>query len=554
MPENEKQDIPMKYSALLAFLSILLLSACENAQPPPNHSVADTASPAQVASHTVNEGVQGRSFSRPTFEITTEAIYDPSTVAAYTGSHETIYAHIDDSLDQHTGALQRWLRQPSVSAQNHGIQEMAEMLRGDLESIGFKEVQLVPTDGHPGVWAYYDAGAEKTLLVYMMYDVQPVNPEDWESPPFEANIIDHKLGKVVMARGAVNQKGPQRAFLNALESIIAIDGTLPVNLMIAAEGEEELGSPHYPQIVDAFEDRMKTADGVLFPMPAQSPDGKPGMMLGVKGIVYWELESRGGEWGGPQKAEIHGSLKAMVDSPVLRLVQAIASMTSPDGNTILIPGYYDGIRPPTEEEQMLINGVAAAPGHDQLMQAFGLARFIDDLEGRDVIVESMYLPTLNVDGIWAGYTGEGVKTILPHIATAKMDSRLPVGIDPDEALAKVRAHLDDNGFEEIEVRKLSGYPAAQTSVDADLTQATISVYNKYARGLTIQPRILGSAPFYQFTDRLNLPLIPAGLGFGTGAHAPNEILLIEPGPDTGAAGLADIEKAYVDLVFALAGE
>jgi len=163
----------------------------------------------------------------------------------------------------------------------------------------------------------------------------------------------------------------------------------------------------------------------------------------------------------------------------------------------------------------------------------------------------MYLPTLNVDGIWAGYTGEGTKTILPHIATAKMDSRLPVGIDPDEALAKLRAHLDANGFEDIVIRKLSGYPAAQTSVHAPLTQATISIYNKYSEGLTVMPRILGSAPFYQFTDRLGLPLVPAGLGFGTGAHAPNEILLIEPAEGTGAAGLADIEKGYVDLVYAL---
>jgi acetylornithine deacetylase/succinyl-diaminopimelate desuccinylase-like protein len=148
---------------------------------------------------------------------------------------------------------------------------MAEMLRGDLESMGFEEAELVPTDGHPGVWGYYDAGADKTLAVYLMYDVQPVNPEDWESPPFEAAIVDHQLGKAIMARGATNQKGPQRAFLNALESIIAVDGDLPVNIMIAAEGEEELGSPHYHQVIDAYEERLQTADGVLFPFNSQVP-------------------------------------------------------------------------------------------------------------------------------------------------------------------------------------------------------------------------------------------------------------------------------------------
>ncbi len=535
----------MKTSWLMSMFAALTLSACD--------IHIDSDSPEQLEPHTAEQaGTAG--ISRPVFQIETDKAYNPAAVPAYGGDHSEVYAHIDQSLPAHTEALQRWMRQRSISAQNDGIQEMAEMLRGDLEALGFQDTALVPTDGHPGVWGHYDAGADKTLLVYMMYDVQPVNPEDWDSPPFEANIVEHELGKAIMARGAVNQKGPERAFLNALESIIAVDGKLPVNLMIAAEGEEELGSPHYPQIVDAYEDRMREADGVLFPMSVQRPNGKPGMFLGVKGILYFEMESKGGEWGGPQNAEIHGSYKAIVDSPTLRLIQAIASLTTVDGNTILVPGYYDGIRPPTAEEQELINGAAAARDDERMLHSLGIAHWIDDISGRDAIVESLYVPSLNVDGIWSGYTGEGVKTILPHIATAKVDSRLPVGLDPDEALAKIRAHLDAEGFEDIELRKLSAYPAAQTSVSADLTQAIIGVYNKYSTGLSIQPRIQGSAPFYQFTDRLGLPLVPAGLGFGSGAHAPNEVFLIEPGPDVSVAGLAEIEKAYADMIYAVAGE
>jgi acetylornithine deacetylase/succinyl-diaminopimelate desuccinylase-like protein len=490
---------------------------------------------------------------RPTFTIQTDAAYDPAQVPAYAGDHKAVYAHIDQSIVAHIAALQRWMRQPSISAQNEGIAEMAQMLRGDLRDIGFQEAELVETGGHPGVWGYYDAGAESTLLVYMMYDVQPVNPEDWKSPPFEAEIVENELGRVIMARGATNQKGPERAFLNALESIIAVEGNLPVNLMIAAEGEEELGSPNYPRIVDAYEDRMRQADGVLFPMSMQAPDGGTTMLLGVKGILYFEMEARGGPWGGPQNSEIHGSWKAIVDSPTLRLVQALASLTTPDGNTIRVPGYYDGIRPPTEEEQQLINGAAARRDEGQAREAAGVARFIDDLEGRAAIVETLYMPTLNIDGIWSGYTGEGVKTILPHIATAKVDSRLPVGLDPDEALAKIRAYLDASGFRDITIRKLSGYPAAQTSVHSDLAQAVISVYNKYSDDLSIQPRIAGSAPFYQFTERLGLPLVPAGLGHGQGAHAPNEYYLVKPAAGVPIAGLAEIEKAYVDLLYAVAG-
>jgi acetylornithine deacetylase/succinyl-diaminopimelate desuccinylase-like protein len=489
---------------------------------------------------------------RPDFQLATDAAYDFSVVEPYSGNHQAVYDYIEAHQYDHLAAIQRWLRQPSISAQNDGVLEMAEMLRGDLESMGFEEAELVPTDGHPGVWGYYDAGADKTLAVYLMYDVQPVNPEDWESPPFEAAIVDHQLGKAIMARGATNQKGPQRAFLNALESIIAVDGDLPVNIMIAAEGEEELGSPHYHQIIDAYEERLQTADGVLFPFNSQVPDGNINMILGVKGILYFEMSAQGGDWGGPARAEIHGSYKAIVDSPVWRLIKALSLLTTPDGNTILVPGYYDGIRPPTEEESMLINAGLEHIDDAQLQEILAVSHWIDDKTGADAVIELLYQPTLNIDGIWGGYTGDGVKTILPHKATAKVDSRLPPGLDPDEALAKIRAWLDANGFSDIEIRKLSGYPAAQTSVDTLAVQSALSVFMKYANDVAVKPRVAGSAPFYQFTDRLGLPLVPTGMGFGTGAHAPNEIMLIEPAEGVPVAGLAEIEKAYADFVYSLA--
>jgi acetylornithine deacetylase/succinyl-diaminopimelate desuccinylase-like protein len=520
----------MLYRASTLLTISLVLAACQ--QPP---SSPDTETP-----------------SRPTFELSTDAAYDFSVVEPYAGDHRDVYDYIEAHERDHVAAIQRWLRQPSISAQNDGVLEMAEMLRADLESMGFAEAELVPTDGHPGVWGYFDAGADKTLAVYLMYDVQPVNPEDWDSPPFEAAIVDHKLGKVIMARGATNQKGPQRAFLNALESIIAVDGTLPVNIMVTAEGEEELGSPHYHQIIDAYYDRLKTADGALFPFNSQVPDGNVNMILGVKGIVYFEMTARGGDWGGPSRAEIHGSYKAIVDSPVWRLIKALSLLTSPDGNTILVPGYYDDIRPPTEEESLLINAGLEQIDDAQLQDILSVSRWVDDKTGVDAVIELLYQPTLNIDGIWGGYTEEGVKTILPHMATAKIDSRLPPGLDPDEALAKIRAFLDANGFDDIEIRKLGGYPASQTSVDAPPVQAALSVFMKYADDVAVKPRVAGSAPFYQFTERLGLPLVPTGLGFGTGAHAPNEIMLVEPADGVPVAGLAEIEKAYADFIYALA--
>jgi acetylornithine deacetylase/succinyl-diaminopimelate desuccinylase-like protein len=490
--------------------------------------------------------------ARFTFE--TEEKYDPATVPAYAGNHEAVYRYIDAHLDEHVGHLQRWLRQPSVSAQNLGIRDMAELVRKDLAGLGFEDTRLIETAGHPGVWGYYDAGAEKTLLVYMMYDVQPVEPADWRSPPFAGNLVDHELGTVIMGRGATNEKGPERAFLNALASIIAVDGKPPVNIMVTAEGEEEISSVHYPDILTAVEEQVRKADGVLFPFNSQDPAGALQMSLGVKGILYLELEATGGPQGGPTRAEIHGSYKAIVDAPAWRLVQALASLTSPDGNTILVPGYGDDVRPPTLEEQKLVNGMVDHWNEGQIRNSLGVERFIDGVTGRDAILRYLYDPTLNIDGIWGGYSGEGSKTILPHKATAKVDSRLPMGMRADTALAMIRRHLDAKGFGDIAIRQLGGYPPAQASLESPLVQAAIAVFNKYGATPRLSPRLAGSAPFYQFTERLGKPLVFAGLGHGSGAHAPNEYMVIRPKAGSKIAGLAEIEKGYVDLLYAIAGK
>jgi acetylornithine deacetylase/succinyl-diaminopimelate desuccinylase-like protein len=489
----------------------------------------------------------------PEIRFTTDEAFDPASVPAYEGDHPEVYAYIDANQERHLENLRRWLSQPSISAQDVGIRDMAEMVRGDLAGMGFREADLVPTDGHPGVWGYYDAGADRTLMVYMMYDVQPVNEAEWRSPPFEARIVETELGEVLMARGATNQKGPQRAFLNALEAIIAVHGSLPVNLMITAEGEEELGSPHYHQIVGRYEDRLRTADGVFFPFNSQNRAGEVGMPLGVKGILYTEMEARGGPHGGPTRAEIHGSYKALVDAPAWRLVQALASLTTPDGNTIAVPGYYDPVRSPTPEEERLMNHMLATWSDEELQGIFGVERWIDGITGRDAVARLLYHPTLNINGMWSGYTGEGVMTILPHRATAKVDSRLPPGHHPDTAVAMIRRHLDDRGFDDVEIRVLSGYPPANTSVEEDVVQATLGVFRKRGLEPRVSPWLGGSAPFYEFSDRLGLPLAFAGLGHGSGAHAPNEYMVIRPAEGSGIAGLAEIEKAYVDILFALAG-
>ena len=485
--------------------------------------------------------------------FTTDDAFDAEGIAPYAGRHDEVYRHVDASVTEHLAHLQRWVRQPSVSAQNRGISDMANLVAGDLRALGFKEVTLVPTSGHPGVFGFYDAGAPRTLLIYMMYDVQP-EETGWQVLPFDGALVETELGRVLMARGATNQKGPERAFLNAIDSILKTTRTLPINLIVAAEGEEELGSTNYPQVVEKYEARLKKADGVFFPFNAQDSTGAVSLPLGVKGVLSIELAAKGGPHGGPTRAEIHSSLKAVVDAPAWRLTQALAALTSPDGNTIQVPGYYDAIRPPTLEEQRLVNGWVKrnAGGADALRKSLGVERYIDGLSGRDLTARYLFSTTLNINGMWTGYTGEGMKTILPHVAHARLDSRLVPNQTPDVQLDLIRKHLAAKGFSDITIRKLSGYAPAQTSVETPIVQAAIGVFNKHGATPAVTPRLAGSAPYYIFTERLGLPMVMGGLGYGSGAHAPNEFMVVEPKPGSRIAGLADVEKFYVDFLYAFA--
>ena len=494
--------------------------------------------------------------TRPKFEMTTEKAFDAAEIPAYEGNHPAVYRDIDRNRDAHLDHIRRWLRQPSDSAQGTGIEEMATMVRDDFRQLGFKEAELVPTTGHPGVWGYYDAGAERTLAVYMMYDVVPAVVEEWRVAPFAAELVEMEgLGTAIMARGAANQKGPERAFLNAVESVIAAEGNLPVNLMIVAEGEEEIGSRSYAQIIDRYGDRLRDAAGVICPHNSQNAEGAATLSLGMKGWLYLELEATGNAQGGPAVDDIGGWFKSIVDSPVWRLVQALSTLTSPDGNTITVPGYYDPIRPPNEEQQRLINspqldGFFGPKGEFIQYTDLGVKRWIGGSRGKDTFVRFLFDTTLNIDGISSGYVGPGANCILPRRAVAKIDSMLVPNQRPELALKMIRQHFDAHGFGDIEIRTLASYPPSQTTVEAPLVKKAISVYNKYAVTPAVWPRFGANAPFYQFTERLELPLILMGLGHGGNLHAPNEYMLVDPKPSS-VVGLPEIEKVYADLLYAM---
>src|SRR3989441_115467 len=267
-----------------------------------------------------------------------------------------IFAQIEKRHDEAVQRLQEWIRQPSIAAENRGVNEGCELTMRLLREAGFGQVTRLPTDGQPGIFATLDAGAPRTLGLYFMYDVKQADPAEWTSPPWTAALVDKPgLGKAVVGRGAVNQKGPEAAFLAALHAIRGAGRKPPVNCVLVAEGEEEIGSPHFPQIVRRPEvlAALRRSVGIFMPAATQGLDGQVTITLGAKGVIECELVSSGERWGRGPRQDIHSSNKARVDSPAWHLVQALTTLVSPDGNEPAIDGLTDKARPISPAERAL---------------------------------------------------------------------------------------------------------------------------------------------------------------------------------------------------------
>ncbi len=343
---------------------------------------------------------------------------------AHAGEHELnpIWAQIEKHHDEGVQRLQEWIRQPSIAAENKGVTEGCDLTVRFLREAGFGEVTRIPTDGQPGIFATLDAGAPRTLGLYFMYDVKQVDPTEWSSPPWAAALVEKPgLGTVLVGRGAVNQKGPEAAFLAALHAIRATGRKPPVNLVLVAEGEEEIGSPHFPQIVRRPEvmAALQRCVGIFMPAAEQELDGKVTMTLGAKGVVELELVSSGERWGRGPRHDIHSSNKARVDSPAWHLVEALATLVSPDGNEPAIEGFADKARPLSAAEKTMIAEAARRLDEGVAKKQLGVDQWVHDVRWQEALELLMSRPTVNIEGLVGGYTGPGGKTILPHRAVAK---------------------------------------------------------------------------------------------------------------------------------------
>ncbi|MFT7258816.1 MAG: acetylornithine deacetylase/succinyl-diaminopimelate desuccinylase-like protein [Glaciecola sp.] len=451
--------------------------------------------------------------------------------------------------------LQDWIALPSIAAENLNMMEGAQYMAKLARDAGFDHTEIVPTDGHPGVWATMDNGAERTLAIYFMYDVKQYEADEWSSPPLEGRIVDKLgFGKAIMGRGAVNQKGPEAMLLAALHAMRAAGVKPPVNLVLVAEGEEEIGSPHFLQIVTRPDimAKLKQSEGIFIPIGWQDMKGNVEVNLGAKGIVELELIASGESWGRGPKKDIHSSLKAMVDSPAWRLVQALQTLVTVDGNTPVIDGWFENVRPLSAREKELIAKAAANGDEASRKKLLGVAHWIDDLPFKDALERLASQPTVNIEGLVAGYTGPGGKTILPGKALAKLDLRLVPNQTRVEAEKKLRAHLDKRGFTDIEIKVGGGYDPTETAEDSRIIKAKLETYRRAGVTATLNPRLAGSWPGAMFTaPPLSIPAGQFGLGHGSGAHAPDEYFVVESS-NPNVADVVDAAMGYVDFFYQVA--
>lgn len=424
-----------------------------------------------------------------------------------------VFESIDQKKDESINILSELLKIPSIAAKGTGTKEAIDFLIRIFSEIGFNYF-IAETPGNPVFCAELkNPDAKKTLIFYNHYDVQPEDPiELWESPPFEPTI---KEGKII-ARGVSDNKGEIICRLQAIKAYKEIYGKLPINIKFLIEGEEEIGSPNLPHFVNNNKDFVLKADGCIWEFGGKDSEGFQEIYLGVKGILYLHFKTN------TIGRDIHSSYTQFVDNAAYELVWALSSFKDKN-DKILIPGYYENILEPSEEEMKIIEEFNLK---EELMKnTFGVDKFRLGLTGLDMKKKYFLEPTLNICGIWSGYQGPGSKTITPNEAFAKVDCRLVQGQDPDDLVAKIRNYLDSNDFKHIEITSWDGYPASKILPTNAFAKTVISTIEEvYGKKPVVWPMVGGSGPMYLFEY---VPCVSIGSSHqNSRAHAPNENIFI----------------------------
>ncbi|MGB9858198.1 MAG: M20/M25/M40 family metallo-hydrolase [Dictyoglomaceae bacterium] len=431
---------------------------------------------------------------------------------------ERALRYVEEKREECLNELIRLLSIPSISAKGIGVNECAELVYSMLEKVGFK-VDLYPfKDGYPVVYGELMVGAEKTIIFYNHYDIQPVDPlEEWETDPFKPIIKDGKI----IARGVADNKGNIVSRLKAVESYLKAYGNLPVNIKWVIEGEEEIGSIHLLEFIKKYKDKL-VGEGIIWESGGRDSKGYPHLSFGCKGLIYLEIISKKGE------RDLHSAFASIVENPVWYLISALNTLKDAKNDKILIPGFYDDILEPSSEEIELLEKYPIE--EEELKKELGIDNFICGLTGIELYKKLLYSPTCNICGIYAGYTGEGSKTVLPYFAKTKLDFRLVPNQRAKELFEKIKSYLEEKGFKDLEIIPYGLEDPAQTPVNTPLKE----VIEKSAEKILgvkpkLTPRMYGTGPMALFYNELKLPIVEGvGCGYlGSRVHAPNENCFVE---------------------------
>lgn len=428
---------------------------------------------------------------------------------------DAVFDYIDRHRDEYVATLQWLVRQPSVSAQGVGITETAAMVEALLAERGF-DVAQYPTSGNPVVFGQRAGAADRTLTFYNHYDVQPAEPlELWESDPWDPVIREGRI----WGRGVADNKGNLVARLSALDAILKIRGELPLNVKYIVEGEEEIGSVHIEEFTHAHADKLES-DGCIWESGGRDAQGRQQIQLGMKGICYVELRVQG------VAEDQHSSRATRLPNAAWRLVWALSTLKDAD-ERILIPGFYDRVRPPTSAELSALAKIPDDTGDE--LERLGIDGYLLGLTGLERITRDYFQPTCTISGLLSGYTGPGSKTVMPARAMAKVDMRLVPDQDPHEIFALLRKHLDDRGFSDIELELLGPEKPGRTSLDAPLAKVVEETYRELTgQESIVSPTSQGTGPWYYLNDALGIDGCSGGSGHpASGAHAPNENIYLD---------------------------
>ena len=429
-----------------------------------------------------------------------------------------VLAYIDAHQQESIDSLTAFCRIPSVSTEKRAAPEAAAFVRGLLAEAGI-EAREVPTEGGPPVvYGELRAGEGRpTLLMYNHYDVQPVDPlDEWKTDPWEGVVKDGKF----YARGSGDTKGNIVGQVSAVKALLAVGGRVPCNVKFVIEGEEEIGSAHFRSFVDANRELLK-ADGATIEGGEHSSRGIPNVQFGCKGTLYVELTCR------TASVDQHSMWAPILPNPAWRLIHALDTIRDAQGK-VLIPGWTRTAMRPTKEHLRYLR--KAVFKEKELLKAWGIKAPLVRKSGSALLRHAIYSPTCTICGFKSGYQGEGMKTVNPAVASAKLDFRLLPGMKYKAQLTMLRRYLKRRGFGDIDVHFHDALDASATPYDTRIAQAVIAAGSDvYGRPPDVWPWSLGASATGFFNEIVGVPSVSGpGVSYeASGYHAPNEHIRLE---------------------------